>query len=219
MADAKNLPQYMLNSLNSIAYARCQSWEKDIEIKNGRKVGRACASPETKISDKIFVNVQAARASRVLKEPKDKLEKRMEELTLRLQLKKRLRINILDCSHLITELEESKEQETAKLQDMISLNKRYQKVFDPMMSFITKHVSIACPATTDCTLPLPSKYVGMGSMLLWIGIGGSIFFGVLERAKLLLAQRGPDPRMVTRQVTWCTSTKDTMESWTNIDIP
>ncbi|GJV33253.1 metallo-dependent phosphatase-like protein [Tanacetum coccineum] len=41
----------------------------------------------------------------------------MDELTLRLQLKKRLR----------TESEESKEQETAKLQDMISHNKQYQK--------------------------------------------------------------------------------------------
>ncbi|GKD24603.1 hypothetical protein Tco_1230817, partial [Tanacetum coccineum] len=39
----------------------------------------------------------------------------------------------------------------------------------------------------------------MGSMLLWIGKGGSIFFGVLERAKFLLAQKGPDPRMVTGQ--------------------
>nr|GEV52083.1 S-adenosylmethionine carrier 1, chloroplastic/mitochondrial-like isoform X2 [Tanacetum cinerariifolium] len=59
----------------------------------------------------------------------------------------------------------------------------------------------------------------MGPRVLWIGIGGSIFFAVLERAKLLLAQKRPNPRMVTGQVTWCTSTKDTMEPWTNIEIP
>ena len=33
---------------------------------------------------------------------------------------------------------------------------------------------------------------GMGPRVLWIGIGGSIFFGVLERAKQLLAQRRPE---------------------------
>ncbi|KAF8404469.1 hypothetical protein HHK36_009354 [Tetracentron sinense] len=32
---------------------------------------------------------------------------------------------------------------------------------------------------------------GIGPRVLWIGIGGSIFFGVLERTKLLLAQRRP----------------------------
>ncbi|GJT52189.1 myosin-17-like protein [Tanacetum coccineum] len=51
----------------------------------------------------------AARESGALKEAKDKLEKRVEELTWRLQLEKRLR----------TELEESKAQETAKLQDAL----------------------------------------------------------------------------------------------------
>ncbi|KAK6160799.1 hypothetical protein DH2020_004180 [Rehmannia glutinosa] len=32
---------------------------------------------------------------------------------------------------------------------------------------------------------------GMGPRVLWIGIGGSIFFGVLEKSKQLLAQRRP----------------------------
>ncbi|MQL97569.1 hypothetical protein Taro_030260 [Colocasia esculenta] len=32
---------------------------------------------------------------------------------------------------------------------------------------------------------------GIGPRVLWIGIGGSIFFGVLERTKLLLSQRRP----------------------------
>ena len=32
---------------------------------------------------------------------------------------------------------------------------------------------------------------GIGPRVLWIGIGGSIFFGVLERTKKILAQRRP----------------------------
>ncbi|CAL9113071.1 unnamed protein product [Musa textilis] len=51
----------------------------------------------------------AARETGALKEAKDKLEKRVEELTWRLQLEKRLR----------TDLEETKAQEIAKLQDML----------------------------------------------------------------------------------------------------
>ncbi|XAR48638.1 hypothetical protein NMG60_11031520 [Bertholletia excelsa] len=34
-------------------------------------------------------------------------------------------------------------------------------------------------------------FKGMGPRVLWIGIGGSIFFGVLERTKQILAQRRP----------------------------
>ncbi|XVE51896.1 hypothetical protein DITRI_Ditri02bG0077600 [Diplodiscus trichospermus] len=51
----------------------------------------------------------AARETGALKAAKDKLEKRVEELTWRLQLEKRLR----------TDLEEAKAQEIAKLQDML----------------------------------------------------------------------------------------------------
>ncbi|KDP33878.1 hypothetical protein JCGZ_07449 [Jatropha curcas] len=51
----------------------------------------------------------AARETGALKEAKDKLEKRVEELTWRLQLEKRLR----------TDLEEEKTQEIAKLQDAL----------------------------------------------------------------------------------------------------
>ncbi|KAG5229197.1 plant myosin MYS1 family protein [Salix suchowensis] len=51
----------------------------------------------------------AARETGALKEAKDKLEKRVEELTWRLQLEKRLR----------TDLEEAKTQEIAKLQDAL----------------------------------------------------------------------------------------------------
>ncbi|XP_062087752.1 myosin-17-like [Humulus lupulus] len=51
----------------------------------------------------------AARETGALKEAKDKLEKRVEELTWRLQLEKRLR----------TDLEEAKAQEIAKLKDIL----------------------------------------------------------------------------------------------------
>ncbi|MED6186014.1 hypothetical protein PIB30_062642 [Stylosanthes scabra] len=51
----------------------------------------------------------AARETGALKEAKDKLEKRVEELTWRLQIEKRLR----------TDLEEEKAQEVAKLQDAL----------------------------------------------------------------------------------------------------
>ncbi|GMI77887.1 MYOSIN XI K, MYOSIN XI-17 [Hibiscus trionum] len=51
----------------------------------------------------------AARETGALKAAKDKLEKRVEELTWRLQLEKRLR----------TDLEEAKSQEIAKLQDVL----------------------------------------------------------------------------------------------------
>lgn len=40
----------------------------------------------------------------------------------------------------------------------------------------------------------PALLKGIGPRVLWIGIGGSIFFGVLERTKQLLAQRHSDPQ-------------------------
>ncbi|XP_057974505.1 S-adenosylmethionine carrier 1, chloroplastic/mitochondrial-like isoform X3 [Malania oleifera] len=40
----------------------------------------------------------------------------------------------------------------------------------------------------------PALLKGIGPRVLWIGIGGSIFFGVLERTKQLLAQRRPEVR-------------------------
>ncbi|KAG6772033.1 hypothetical protein POTOM_023429 [Populus tomentosa] len=57
----------------------------------------------------ILLSFQAAKETGALKEAKDKLEKRVEELTWRLQLEKRLR----------TDLEEEKAQEIAKLQDAL----------------------------------------------------------------------------------------------------
>ncbi|KAH7860449.1 hypothetical protein Vadar_013542 [Vaccinium darrowii] len=40
----------------------------------------------------------------------------------------------------------------------------------------------------------PALLKGIGPRVLWIGIGGSIFFGVLESTKRFLAQRRPDHR-------------------------
>jgi len=51
----------------------------------------------SRVGDQLFVIVQAARETGALKEAKDKLEKRVEELTWRLQLEKRLRVNLLEC--------------------------------------------------------------------------------------------------------------------------
>ncbi|KAB5557343.1 hypothetical protein DKX38_008252 [Salix brachista] len=36
---------------------------------------------------------------------------------------------------------------------------------------------------------------GVGPRVLWIGVGGAIFFGVLEKTKQILAQRCPEPKM------------------------
>nr|GMD55737.1 myosin-17-like [Ipomoea batatas] len=58
---------------------------------------------------KASIKIQASRETGALKEAKDKLEKKVEELTWRLQFEKRLR----------TELEETKAQETAKLQEAL----------------------------------------------------------------------------------------------------
>ncbi|KAI9185720.1 hypothetical protein LWI28_010086 [Acer negundo] len=58
---------------------------------------------------KASIIIQAARETGALKEAKDKLEKRVEELTWRLQLEKRLR----------TDLEEAKAQEVAKFQNSL----------------------------------------------------------------------------------------------------
>ncbi|KAK9684902.1 hypothetical protein RND81_10G241200 [Saponaria officinalis] len=63
----------------------------------------------------------AARETGALKEAKDKLEKTVEDLTWRLQLEKRLK----------TDLEESKEQEIAKLQQSLQdMQKSMQKKID-----------------------------------------------------------------------------------------
>ncbi|XP_010537575.1 PREDICTED: myosin-5 [Tarenaya hassleriana] len=65
----------------------------------------------------------AARETGALKEAKDRLEKRVEELTWRLQLEKRLR----------TDLEEAKVQEVAKLQDSLQTMRSQLNEADAMI--------------------------------------------------------------------------------------
>ncbi|KAG4947683.1 hypothetical protein JHK87_043690 [Glycine soja] len=57
----------------------------------------------------------AARETGALKEAKDKLEKRVEELTWRIDIEKHMRVD----SQLVTDLEEAKGQEIAKLQNAL----------------------------------------------------------------------------------------------------
>lgn len=80
----------------------------------------------------------AARETGALKEAKDKLEKRVEELTWRLQLEKRLRID----------LEEAKAQEIVKLQDTI--NALHTKV-EEANSMVIKEREAARKAIEEAT--------------------------------------------------------------------
>ncbi|CAJ1961121.1 unnamed protein product [Sphenostylis stenocarpa] len=85
---------------------------------------------------KASIIIQAARETGALKEAKDKLEKRVEELTWRLQLEKSLRNN----------LEESKAQEIAKLQN--SLQEMQNKV-DETNALLIKEREAAKKATEE----------------------------------------------------------------------
>ncbi|CAJ1976262.1 unnamed protein product [Sphenostylis stenocarpa] len=74
---------------------------------------------------KASIIIQAAKETGALQEAKDKLEKRVEELTWRLQLEKGLRTN----------LEESKAQEIAKLQNSLQ---EMQSKFDETNALLIK---------------------------------------------------------------------------------
>ncbi|XP_009800532.1 myosin-11-like isoform X1 [Nicotiana sylvestris] len=78
----------------------------------------------------------AARDTGALKEAKDKLEKQLEELTWRLQLEKRLR----------TDLEETKAQEIAKLQDALEV---MQKKVDEANALVVKEREAAKKAIEE----------------------------------------------------------------------
>ncbi|XP_047164405.1 myosin-11-like [Vigna umbellata] len=78
----------------------------------------------------------AARETGALKEAKDKLEKRVEELTWRLQLEKSLRSN----------LEESKAQEIAKLQNLLQ---EMQNKFDETNALLIKEREAAKKAIDE----------------------------------------------------------------------
>ncbi|KAH0695513.1 hypothetical protein KY285_022610 [Solanum tuberosum] len=51
---------------------------------------------------------------------------------------------------------------------------------------------VDCVKTIVAEEGTPALLKGIGPRVLWIGIGGSIFFGVLERTKRYLAQNRPD---------------------------
>lgn len=78
----------------------------------------------------------AARETGALKEAKDKLEKRVEELTWRLQLEKRLR----------TDLEEAKAQEIAKWQDVVH---QLQFQVEEAKAMVIKEQEAACKAIEE----------------------------------------------------------------------
>ncbi|KAL0322108.1 UNVERIFIED_CONTAM: Myosin-11, partial [Sesamum calycinum] len=78
----------------------------------------------------------AARETGALKEAKDKLEKQLEELTWRLQLEKRLRID----------LEESKAQEIAKMQNLME---EMQKKVDETNALLVKEREAAKKAIEE----------------------------------------------------------------------
>ncbi|XP_052190311.1 S-adenosylmethionine carrier 1, chloroplastic/mitochondrial-like [Diospyros lotus] len=56
--------------------------------------------------------------------------------------------------------------------------KQYKGIFD-------------CVGTIVGEEGTPALFKGIGPRVVWIGVGGSIFFGVLERTKQILAQRRP----------------------------
>ncbi|KAF3658932.1 Myosin-12 [Capsicum annuum] len=82
------------------------------------------------------IRIQAARDTGALKEAKDKLEKQLEELTWRLQLEKRLR----------TDLEETKAQELAKLQEALEA---MQKKVDEANALVVKEREAAKKAIEE----------------------------------------------------------------------
>ncbi|GAB4830499.1 hypothetical protein Ancab_020210 [Ancistrocladus abbreviatus] len=84
------------------AYSYCKKLKKAALVSQCRWRGQLARKELRKLK-------MAARETGALKEAKDKLEKKVEELTWRLQFEKRLR----------TDLEESKEQEISKLQQSL----------------------------------------------------------------------------------------------------
>ncbi|CAH8274020.1 unnamed protein product [Arabidopsis lyrata] len=57
--------------------------------------------------------------------------------------------------------------------------KQYQRIVDCVQTIVREE-------------GVPALLKGIGPRVLWIGIGGSIFFGVLESTKRTLAQRRPN---------------------------
>ncbi|KAF8392246.1 hypothetical protein HHK36_022588 [Tetracentron sinense] len=99
----KNLRRYLVRK----AYTKL--WFSVIVLQTGLRAMAARNEFRFRKQTKAAIIIQAARETGALKEAKDKLEKRVEELTWRLQLEKRLR----------TDLEEAKGQEITKLQNSL----------------------------------------------------------------------------------------------------
>ncbi|RLN40071.1 Myosin-J heavy chain [Panicum miliaceum] len=86
-----------------------QEYESAIVIQTGLRAMAARNEHRFRRETKASIIIQEARETGALKEAKDKLEKRVEELTWRLDVEKRLR----------TDLEEAKGQEIGKLQSAL----------------------------------------------------------------------------------------------------
>uniref|UniRef100_A0A0E0GTN2 Cysteine synthase n=1 Tax=Oryza nivara TaxID=4536 RepID=A0A0E0GTN2_ORYNI len=86
-----------------------QMYESAIVIQTGLRAMAACNEHRFRRETKASIIIQEARETGALKEAKDKLEKRVEELTWRLDVEKHLRID----------LEEAKGQEISNLKSVL----------------------------------------------------------------------------------------------------
>ncbi|GFS43442.1 myosin family protein with Dil [Actinidia rufa] len=106
-AAALKIQKYFLRYVARKSYLTARS--SAIRLQTGLRAMTARNEYRFRKQTKAAITIQAARETGALQEAKDKLEKRVEDLTWRLQLEKRLR----------TDLEETKAQEIAKLQDAL----------------------------------------------------------------------------------------------------
>ncbi|KAE8734661.1 Myosin-9 [Hibiscus syriacus] len=127
MAARKELRSRNSNKASTLVQAQWRSRRAVIYYK---KLKRGCIVTQTRWRGRVARRElrklkMAARETGALKEAKDKLEKNVEELTWRLQLEKRLR----------TDLEESKAQEVAKMQNQLQ---EMQKTIDETNELLEK---------------------------------------------------------------------------------
>uniref|UniRef100_A0A0E0KJ00 Myosin motor domain-containing protein n=1 Tax=Oryza punctata TaxID=4537 RepID=A0A0E0KJ00_ORYPU len=94
---------------HSARKAYLQMYESSIIIQTGLRAMAACNEHRFRRDSKASIIIQEARETGALKEAKDKLEKRVEELTWRLDVEKHLRID----------LEEAKGQEISNLKSVL----------------------------------------------------------------------------------------------------
>ncbi|GAB4836038.1 hypothetical protein Ancab_000955 [Ancistrocladus abbreviatus] len=96
----------------------------------------ACKEHRLRRQSKAAIAIQAARETGVLKEAKDKLEKRVEELTWRLQLEKRLRASLQseeqradESGRKLAEVQELSEERRKRLEDSDKKIQQLQESF------------------------------------------------------------------------------------------